>query len=398
MDAKNLTGLLHKSFGGLESITSFQYASNRGAPDMRNVLLTAAWVILACAVWVRADEQQNSSRPPEADASRENVRKIADSLKLGDAEDREPALPKGWRPPRMVWGEPDIEGVYTNNDEWGIPFERPAEFAGRPLESITPGELARLRAERRDRWLDLLATGEPAEPGTIGWYENMNTRASRAWRIVDPPDGRIPALTAAGQARAKADAERRSRPRGTDSFTDRSAYARCISRGFPGSMIPEAYGNAYEIHQSPGYVAIRYEQIHETRVIPTDGRVHVGRAVRSYMGDARGRWERETLVVETTNFKEGLEFFPGALRGAFRGAESSGLRLIERFTATSPRIVEWSVTVEDATTWVRPWTFAMNLTKMDRSQQPYEYACHEGNYGLRNTLGTERALEERPRR
>ena len=252
--------------------------------------------------------------------------------------------------------------------------------------------------ERRDAFLERLATGEPAEPGTIGWYDNLNTTASRAWLIVDPPDGRIPAFTVAGQARAKADADRQSRPRGTDSYADQGTYARCISRGFPGSMIPEAYGNAYEIHQSPQYVAIRYEQIHETRVIPLDGRPHVGSAVQSYMGDARGRWDGNTLIVETTNFKEHLTFYPGALRVAFRGAESSTLRLIERFTALSPRKVRWSVTVDDATTWTRPWTFAMNLTRADRSQQPYEYACHEGNYGLRNILGTARALEERERR
>ncbi|HZM94776.1 MAG TPA: hypothetical protein VFB92_15205 [Vicinamibacterales bacterium] len=364
---------------------------------MRHALVTAVCASLACAASARV-ESQSPNRPAEGDAHRDNVRKIAESLKPGDRADPDPLIPNGWRPTKTVWGDPDIEGVYTNIDEWGVPFERPAEFEGRQLESITSAELARLRVERRDAFLERLATGEPAEPGTIGWYDNLNTTASRAWLIVDPPDGRIPAFTVAGQARAKADADRQSRPRGTDSYADQGTYARCISRGFPGSMIPEAYGNAYEIHQSPQYVAIRYEQIHETRVIPLDGRPHVGSAVQSYMGDARGRWDGNTLIVETTNFKEHLTFYPGALRVAFRGAESSTLRLIERFTALSPRKVRWSVTVDDATTWTRPWTFAMNLTRADRSQQPYEYACHEGNYGLRNILGTARALEERERR
>ena len=299
---------------------------------------------------------------------------------------------------RTVWGDPDFEGVYTNIDEWGIPFERPASFAGRSLESITSGELARLRAERRDEFLERLATGVPAEPGTIGWYDNLNTRGSRPWLIVDPRDGHIPPLTAAGQLRAKADAEQQSRPRGTDSYADQGAYARCISRGVPGSMIPEAYGNAYEIHQAPGYVAIRYEQIHEARIIPIDSGPHVGRPVQAYMGDARGRWDGYSLVVETTNFKERPTFPTGALRTAFRGVDLSALRLSERFTPLGPRRLQWSVTVDDATTWVRPWTFAMDLTKVDRSQQPYEYACHEGNYGLRNILTTARALEEQERR
>ena len=362
---------------------------------VRNALATAFWssLVFASMIGIGADGQ-NPKPSPDADAQRANVRAIAESLKREPPDTRLP-MPKGWRPIRTVWGDPDIEGVYTNIDEWGIPFERPSEFDGRTLESNTSDELTTLRAERRDVFLERLATGEPAEPGTIGWYDNLNARGSRAWLIVDPPDGRIPALTAAGQARAKADAERQSRPRGTDSYSDQSAYARCISRGVPGSMIPEAYGDAYEIHQAPGYVAIRYEQIHEARIIPVDQRPHVGRAVQAYMGDARGRWDGDTLVVETTNFKDRPTFPTGASRAAFRGVDLMALRIVERFMPMTPRVVLWSVTVDDATTWVRPWTFAMNLTKADRSQQPYEYACHEGNYGLRNILGTARALEQR---
>jgi hypothetical protein len=340
-------------------------------------------------------QSQSPTRAPDADAQRANVRPLAESLKRGEPHDTELPVPKGWRPTRTVWGDPDIEGVDTNIDESGIPFERTSQFDGRPLESITSAELARLREERRDAFLERLATGEPAEPGTIGWYDNLNAKGSRAWLMVDPPDGRIPALTAAGQARAKVDTERQARGRGTDSYADQSAYARCISRGVPGSMIPEAYGDAYEIHQAPGYVAIRYEQIHEARIIPVDPRPHVGRAVQAYMGDARGRWDGDTLVVETTNFKERPTFPTGASRAAFRGVDLTALRLVERFTPRGPRVVLWSVTVDEATTWVRPWTFAMNLTKVDRSQQPFEYACHEGNYGLRNILSTARALEQR---
>ena len=365
---------------------------------MRNALAKAICWSLACASVGIGAQPQSPKQSSDADAQRANVRKIAESLKRSDLSDPETPMPKGWRPLRTVWGDPEIEGVYTNIDEWGIPFERPSEFDGRQLESITSGELTRLRAERRDAFLERLATGEPAEPGTIGWYDNLNARGSRAWLIVDPPDGRIPALTPGGQVRAKADAERQSRPRGTDSYADQSAYARCISRGLPGSMIPEPYGDAYEIHQAPGYVAIRYEQIHEARIIPVDGRPHVGRAVQSYIGDARGRWDGNSLVVETTNFKERPTFPTGALRAAFRGVDLTAMRLVERFTPMTSRIVRWSVTVDDATTWVSPWTFAMNLTKVDRSQQPYEYACHEGNYGLRNILGTARELEERERR
>jgi hypothetical protein len=148
-------------------------------------------------------------------------------------------------------------------------------------------------------------------------------------------------------------------------------------------MTPKIYGNSYEIYQAPDYVAIRYEMVHETRIIPLDGRPHVGPSIRQYMGDARGRWEGNTLVVETTNFHPNVNN---------RGATDQ-LRLIERFTPVAPDKVEWSVTYDDPKTWTKPWTFAMRLTK-DASQQIFEYACHEGNYGLRNILSAARAEEK----
>ena len=158
-------------------------------------------------------------------------------------------------------------------------------------------------------------------------------------------------------------------------------------------MLAEAYGSVYDIHQAPGFVAIRYEHIHETRVIPLNGGRHVGRAIQSYIGDARGHWERDTLVVETTNFKRGMTYFPGTLRAALSGVDSAALRVVERFTPLSPDTMRWSVTVDEPSTWVRPWTFENNLTRAEPGQQLYEYACHEGNYGMRNLLGTARALE-----
>src|SRR5205823_5855334 len=145
---------------------------------------------------------------------------------------------------------------------------------------------------------------------------------------------------------------------------------RCITRGVPGSMMPAIYGNSYQFIQGPGYIGIRYEMVHEARLIRLDGRPHLG-GVNLYLGDARGHWEGDTLVVETTNFVE---------EAAFRGA-SKHLRLTERFIPTGPKTLEWSVTLDDPHTWVRPWTFAMNLTR-DEKQPPFEYACHEGNYGL----------------
>ena len=161
-------------------------------------------------------------------------------------------------------------------------------------------------------------------------------------------------------------------------------YDRCITRGIPNSMMPAGYGSNYEIEQGQGYAAIRYEMIHETRVIPLDGRPHLSGNIRLDLGDARGHWEGDTLVVETTNFTE---------RSVYRGG-SADLKMTERFKPLSATAVDWSVTFDDPHTWVRPWTFTMKLTKKDRSQQVYEYACHEGNYAMPNILSAQRSAEK----
>jgi hypothetical protein len=319
--------------------------------------------------------QSGAPQTAEVEARRAGIREIADRLSTKAVT--APA-PKNWRPPRTPWGDPDIEGVFTNNDERLIPFERPAEFNGRRLADITPQELARISEARRAERIDRLASEAPRDPGTIGWFEAWNARNSRAWLIVDPEDGRIPPRAATAQRRPPAGTP----AAGQSPFSAGQLFVanydmRCISRGLPGSMLPAFYGSAYEIHQSPGSVAIRYELIHETRVIPLDARPHVGGAIRTYMGDARARWEGDTLVIETTNFKDEIPY---------RDANGATLTLTERFTPLGPAVVQWSVTVDDPSTWSRPWTFAMNLTRTDRSQQPFEFACHEGNYSMRHAL------------
>jgi hypothetical protein len=206
-----------------------------------------------------------------------------------------------------------------------------------------------------------------------------------AWLVVDPPDGKIPALTPDGRARqaARAEARKRSGRGPADSYTDRSLYDRCISRGVPGSMMPAIYGNSYDIVQSPGFVVIRYEMVHEARVIPLDGSPHLPTGMRSYMGDARGHWEGDTLVVETTNIRDEI---------AYRGSNAATLKLVERFTRVAPDKVRWAVTIDDPSTWTRPWTFAMPLTQ-DNNEQLVPYECHEGNYAMTNILSAARAEE-----
>jgi len=288
--------------------------------------------------------------------------------------------PSPFNVPRTPWGDPDLQGYYTNSNESLIPMERPDSLAGRTLADITPEELARLNAERNARRIEAdKQRWELRSP--LHWFENHNPKNSRAWLVVDPPDGKIPPLTPEARARAAARQKAREGRGEADSYEDRSYYDRCITRGLPGSMMPAIYGNSYQIAQGPGVVAIGYEMVNEMRVIPLDGRPHVSPAIRGYMGDARGRFEGNTLVVETTNFTDKVPF---------RGS-SDQLRLVERFTPVAPDIVEWAVTLDDPATWTRPWTFAMNLTKT--TEPPFEYACHEGNYAMRNILSIARAQE-----
>jgi len=296
-----------------------------------------------------------------------------------------------YAPAKTPWGDPDLQGTYTNKDENGIPMERPSQFEGKKLEDVDDSsEFADIVKERNERALANAAGigGRDTGAGPVHWYEHYNAKNSRAWLITDPPDGKIPALTPAAQkaaaARQSAAAARRASGHGdADSWEDRSLYDRCITRGIPGSMMPAIYGNAYDITQAPGIVAIRYEMVHEARVIPLDASARPGKAIESYMGNARGRWEGNTLVVETKNFSD---------RGAYRNADPESFTLVERFTPIAPNKIQWSVTINDPSTWTRPWTYTMQLTK-DSGQPLFEYGCHEGNYGLRNILSAARAEE-----
>jgi len=295
-----------------------------------------------------------------------------------------------WTPPRTPWGDPDLQGSYTNKYETSTPFERPQEFEGRRIEDVTREELAAAVKKRQE---DTLARadffgGDPE--GRIGNSPEFRDiyeigRGNRPWFVVDPVDGHIPPILP--EARARMAAERRpSGSFGGGPFNgpeDFGLWDRCITRGLPGSMLPGQYGNSYEIVQAPGFVAIRYEMVHDTRIIPLTGGPHAPKALTFEMGDARGHWEGDTLVVETTNFKA---------RSAYRNGDPATLRLVERFTRTGADKVEWRVTVDDRSTWARPWTFSIPLTMNDR-ERVLEYACHEGNHGISNILSAARAGE-----
>ena len=311
--------------------------------------------------------------------------------------------------PRTPWGDPDLQGTYTNSDESGTPMSRPPELAGKRPEDVTPQEMARLAKERAARIEKTAETIGGTEDNNTGagpshWYENYNPKNSRPWMVLDAPDYQVPPTTQ--EAKDRAAALKAARGGGDGYYTgpfrgpeDFTAYVRCITRGVPGSMMPAIYGNSYDITQSPGFVAIRYEMVHETRVIPLDpstssgstraesrGDNHssVSNTITSYIGYARGHFEGDTLVVVTTNYLEA---------GAYGGA-SSALKTTERFKPSGPSTIDWSITFEDPHTWTRPWSFGMLLTR-DPQSQVFEYACHEGNEGMRGMLKAARDAEKK---
>ncbi len=335
----------------------------------RSFLVTA--VVVGAALWIALPAPgQNAPSAPSAPAT---------------APAQAPAKAKQFTPPRTSWGDPDIQGWLSNRTEDGTPLERPAQFEGRRLEDVKGEELAAIKRQAQERTVNQFKN-DPLSAPEHWWQDALRiVDGTQAWLVVDPLDGKIPATTPAARERAAARTAARRGHGPADSWEDRSLYDRCITRGLPGSMMPAIYGNSYQIVQAPSFVVIRYEMIHETRVIPLDGSTHVAPEIRSYMGDPRGHWEGDTLVVDTTNFRD---------ESAYRNANGATLRLIERFRRVAADKVLWSVTVDDPETWVKPWTFAMHLT-IDDSQPVLEYSCHEGNYGLRNILSAARAEEKK---
>ena len=277
--------------------------------------------------------------------------------------------------PQTPWGEPDLQGIWTSDAAHGIPLERPLEAA--ELEALTPEEAA----ARRERGTLRSIWGYEREWRDTSLGYARASPSTQVAMIIDPPDGRIPPMTPAGEAliAAAANAER-DPPAGPE---DLSAWVRCITRGLPGMMMPGVYNNGLQIVQGPGFVAIQKEMIHETRVISTDARPHLGPDITQWLGDSRGWWEGDTLVVEVTNFNG---------RVSYRGS-SQNLTLVERYSRIGPDTLRYEFTVDDPTIWTRPWTAMFTFGKDDDQYELVEYACHEGNYGMTNILSGARAEE-----
>ena len=315
--------------------------------------------------------------------------------------------PSGWTAPRTPWGDPDIQGLFTTDSELGVPFEREKAMGLR--ETLTDAEYkdreaqaARQAAADAEEFVAPASAqgsggagrtggrgGNPEGGGGVGppghWLERAPRPSRRTSIVIDPPDGRVPFLN--DEARKRSTVAVNARTSGQKPYDGPEAldlYDRCITRGLPHVIFPTIYNNTSQIVQGPGYVAIRYEMIHDARVIPINGGPHLPSKMTQYFGDSRGRWEGDTLVVDVTNFPSNIVNYRGA---------GPGLRLTERFTRIDADTVRYEVTVADPTTFSRPWTAALHLR---HSNQPdvFEYACHEGNYAMRNILSGARAAEK----
>ena len=349
----------------------------------RVVTIMAAVAMMLGLVFLRLVASAQSAGPQSAQVS------------SSDAKSKVAAKP--WTSPRTPWGHPDLQGVWDYRTI--TPLERPSALSGKQF--LTDDEAATFeREENRRQNRDLIDPekgGLQYPPGGVVpynefWYDRGNTvvGSRRTSLIVDPPDGRLPPLTPEGKKRAEAGAAedretQLGRPR-ADSYEDRPLSERCILSAGTLPILPGPYNNNIQVIQGAGYVTILNEMIHEHRIIPLDRRPHLAPNVRQWLGDSRGHWEGDTLVIDTTNFSSKFDF---------RGAGPS-LHVVERFTRVAPDTLQYEFTVDDPTIWTKPWTAVIPMRKS--SELIYEYACHEGNFALKNVLAGARVLEKRPTR
>jgi len=282
----------------------------------------------------------------------------------------------------------DLQGVWTNPTI--TPFERPPELAGK--EFLTEKEVKELEARAAQNRVD-----RPPQPGDTGSYNQFwfdsGTKAVKTGRtslVVEPKNGRVPVKP---EAEAKRDY---NAAHNADSYEYMSVWDRCITRGVPGGMFPAGYNNAYQILQIPGYVVILYEMIHEARIIPMDARPHLPSTIKLWNGDARGRWEGNTLVIDTTNYNDKGWIATSAATGRIKGIpQSERLHVVERFTRVNRDTINYEVTIDDPNVYTQPWKVAIPLSR-DPEYRIFEYACQEGNHAVENVLSGGRAAEKAP--
>jgi len=300
--------------------------------------------------------------------------------------------------PKTPWGDPDLQGIWPSTAMVGVPFERPAQYGNRLY--LTEDEFKRRQKEAEHQTeldnesfsidnvkQDVVAMGDVGGPTSPPPFWLEPSRQSSL--IVDPPDGHLPPMTPEGQRRVATTKNTYLQYTGFNAASELGPYDRCISRGVLGSMFPVIYNNGNQFIQIPGSVVLRNEMIHETRVIPLDDRPPLSPRLRSYMGDSRGRFAGNTLVVRTSNFNGAT----GATANGNLMIMSDALELTEKFTRTGRDTMQYEVTVNDPKTWTKPWSASFPLRR-DPEYRIFEYACHEGNHAMSNILSGSRADEK----
>jgi len=298
-----------------------------------------------------------------------------------------------WTVSSMADGHPDMQGVWANNSM--TPLERPARFGMRT--TLTDTELDDLKKKAKalmdggdaffgDELFNAAVSGKTkftSSDTQTGNYDQtwLSERVfdNRTSLIIDPPDGHVPALVPEAVERQQRQAAARRARGPADQVQDLALGTRCVTFGTPNILA--GYQSYFEINQGPGVFALRSETIHDERIFPIDGGAHLSQKLAQYHGDSRARWEGETLVVDTTNFK------PGAFRGS-----TERLRVVEKFRRVAEDTLEYYITIDDSSTWSRPWTLMLMLKKT--GERMFEYACHEGNYSLRGILAGAREQEK----
>ena len=282
--------------------------------------------------------------------------------------------------PRTPWGDPALSGAWTNATM--TPLQRPPDLADK--EFLTAEDLAVRQGEVAQR--SSLDNRPRTETGAYNefWMERgkLNNRTSL---VIDPPNGRLPSLTPTEQQRQGRRTDSYIAAK-FDSWLDFNKLDRCIIRGLPGAMMPGFYNHNYQIVQTEDYLVIVVEMIHEARIVPLDGREHIDPTLQQWLGDSRGHWEGDTLVVETTNFNNKILARGGTVLGG-----DQHLRVVERLTRVSEDTVDYEITITNPTVWTEPWTVSTPMSPIDGEGAVFEYACHEGNYALQNILSGARA-------
>jgi len=301
-----------------------------------------------------------------------------------------PPVPTTYKPKKTAWGEPDFRGMWPIDHLGGLPLQRTAEQGNRVF--LNDEEFAD-REKRMEKSRNAAEAETKANKLGMGNWVEMTGAGRRTSLLVDPANGRLPELTEEGKRRQAAGRSSWVKGQTYDWIDDFDSWDRCVTRGFPASMLPFRYNNGIRIFQSPGVVVIDLEMIHDSRIIYTDGRPPISNKVSQWMGESRGRWEGNTLVIETTNIKTGASPLNMATIGAPPNntlATSPQAKVIERLTMTSPDTIVYEMTYSDPVMWTAPWTVRLDWQR-NSEYKFFEYACHEGNVQFRNYITASRA-------